>query len=284
VGAATAAGARQVDSGHDHETTQTRFPQTQGMSHVTFTEPGELGIRFEEGELAKVIEVKPRSASERAGIQEGWLIERINGRSAHRRCRTFKEVAAALKDPSRPLHIQFALQSVGVERISALGGGWLFDVAVSLPDGRVEFVSVAQQDNVENAGDFKRLILEQHGAAHLPAHAIQLMLVRQLSDGGLRGATWTGEKQEPVRNNMSIESLRKRLDGRIESLRTYVEAPHVWSAKLTECSEHTTLGRHLAGAHSPNAAQHQVVSITKPTLADDDAFELHFEDDVHFGA
>lgn len=254
------------------------------MSHVTFTEPGELGLSFQSGELVKVVEVKPGSASARAGIQEGWVIERINGRPAHRKCQTFKAVAAALKDPSRPLHIQFALQSVGVASRSALGGGWLFDVPVSLPGGRVEFVSVAQQDNVENAGDLKRLLLEQHGPAHLPVHAVELMLVRQLFDGGFRGATWTGEKEQPVRNNMSIDSLRKRLDGHIESLRAHVEAPHVWSTKLSRCCEPSHLDGYSAGANARKAAQHEVDTTTEPTSADDDAFELQFEDDVAFGS
>lgn len=240
-----------------------------GMSHVTFTEPGELGITFQSGELAEVLAVTPGSASARAGVQEGWLIERVNDRPMHRR--TFKDVTAALKDPSRPLRIQFAVQSVHIDHRGTLGGGWLFDVPVSLPDGLVVFVSVAQQDNVETTGDLKRLLLEQQ-CAHLPAHAVQLMLVRQLFDSGLRGATRTGEKEELVRDNKTISSLRARLDGRIESLRVRVEPPHIWSAKLAGCCEHSI----QPNLHARKTAEHLVDS--EATSADD-MFELQFEDD-----
>ena len=259
------------------------------MSLVTFTEPGELGITFQSGELVEVVEVKPGSACAQAGVQAGWLIERVNDAPMHRRSRSFEDVAAALKDPGRPLRIQFALQSVGVKRLASVGGGWLFDIPVTLPGGRSDIVSVSQQDSVENAGDLKRLLLEQHGVAHLPIHAVQLILVRQLCDGGLRGSTWTGEKEETVRNNMAIDTVRKRLDGRFETLAACVEAPHVWSPKpadrLCKHDSHAA-GQPLAacgtGAGAGKAGgSHEVSSATS---ADDDAFELEFEDNVIFGA
>ena len=254
------------------------------MSLVTFTEPGELGITFQSGELVEVVKVKPGSACAQAGVQAGWLVERVNDVPMNRRFRTFEDVTAALKDPARPLRIQFALQSVGVS-LASLCGGWLFDIPVTLPGGRSDIVSVSQQDGVKNAGDLKRLLLEQHGVAHLPIDAVELILVRQLSDGGLRGIRWTGEKEETVRNNMSINTVRKRLDGRFEALAVRVEAPHVWSPKVDRLSKHSSHAGHQLGdcgaGAGKAAATHEVSSVTLP---DDDAFELEFEDNITFGA
>lgn len=252
-----------------------RLRDALSMLDVTYTEPGKLGLTFKSGDHVEITEVKPGSTSAKAGVQEGWLIKRINGLPMDSRSHTFRQVTAAMQNPRRPLHVQFALKD--------LGGGWLFDIPVKLPDGCTDVVSVAQQDEVKSVANLKSLLVEQHCVAHLPLHAIQLVLVRQIAKSGLLGVTtWTGEAEQPIFDNMAISTLRKRIDGGFETISIRVEAPHIWSAKIAGDSDHPEPS---AGAAACSELLEPVGNF-KPAIGtdlvadDNEVFELTFEENV----
>jgi len=252
------------------------------MTEVTYTDPAALGLTYQEdmvGGLAEVIEVVPGSASERMAVQPGWLIERVDGEEM--RSRPFAAVSAALKNPRRPLRVQFALPAQSVSSGSAvgqnaqnatLGGGWLYDFAMALPDGSTAVVSVAAQDAARSAEDLMRLLFAQHGTVGLPPHAVQFVLVRQLATVGLRGTKLTGETAETlVPANMAIATLQKRVNGG-EALAVRLEPQDSWEPKG---AVEGGVSYDAAGAPS-KAAGKPCVSGSGAWPGDDDAFELEF--------
>jgi len=86
---------------------------------------------------------------------------------------------------------------------------------------------------------------------------------------------------------MAIDTVRKRLDGRFETLAACVEAPHVWSPKpadrLCKHDSHAA-GQPLAACGTGAGKAGGSHEVSSATSADDDAFELEFEDNIVFGA
>ena len=205
------------------------------MTEVVFTEPTGLGIIFQEdvenGGMCEIIQVHRGSAAERLGVQVGWLVERVEGKTMEGR--KFREVTAALKNPQRPLVVQFALQSMPTD---TLGGGFLYDVPLALPSGRVVNVSVATQDNVQCAATLKRLLLDQHGPPELPVDALHLVTERQEAVVGFGGTRLTGVNEVIEIGDLTpLMQITRRID-RGELLSVRVAPPHRWPGESPPAS------------------------------------------------
>ena len=270
------------------------------MTEVLFQEDGVLGVIFHQEDqrpngMCEIIHVHRGSASERLGVQVGWLVEKVAG--VPMGGRSLAAVTVALQSLQRPLQVQFALQSATTDML--LGGGWLCDVPLALPGGRVVNVSVATQDTCRCAASLKLLLLAQHGAAAAapPVEALSLVTelhVMEVGLGGLGGTKHTGEVTVvEIGDLTSLKDITLRIE-RGELLSVRVAAPHRWPGEAPAASAPGKWSPQPERPGSPQQCQlpaadwaelqqsKQVVPVSPTPLAvaggAEDSFELSFVD------